>query len=128
MTERWIIFHAEPNQPGWENRKLTTGGLTGILNEQWDYTQSDEIPQIGERFRQFLRIEEFVDPQFPQSSTHARDGDWVITRVERYPAASEDSSKQEIVVCYCKFEPVPSELEPLGRGQSSPQLQEIPGR
>ncbi len=34
MSERWIIFHAEPNQPGWENRQLSMGGLTGILNEQ----------------------------------------------------------------------------------------------
>jgi hypothetical protein len=124
MNERWIIFHAEPSQPGWENRKLPMGGLTGILNEQWDYTGSDKIPQIGERFRQFLRIEEFVDSQFPESSTHSREGDWVITRVEQYLTADCNASKQEIVVCYCKFEPVLSELEPLGRGQTSPQLQE----
>ena len=124
MIERWIIFHAEPNQPGWENRKLPMGGLTGILNEQWDYTGSGKIPAVGERFRQFLRVEEFVDPQYPKSSTHAREGDWVITRVEQYPSAARNFSKQEILVCYCKFEPVLSELEPLSRGQASPQLQE----
>lgn len=124
MSERWIIFHAEPNQPGWENRKLPMGGLTGILNEQWDYTNSDKIPVVGERFRQFLQVEEFVDPQFPQSSTHARDGDWVVTRVEQYPAITQNSSKKEIVLCYCKFEPIMSELQPLGRGQTSLQLQE----
>jgi len=124
MSERWIIFHAEPNQPGWENRKLPIGGLTGILNEQWDYTGSDKIPQVGERFRQFSQVKEFVDPHFPESSTHSREGDWVITRVEQYPAADSNSSKQEIVVCYCKFEPVLSELKPLGRGQTSLQLQE----
>jgi hypothetical protein len=124
MSERWIIFHAEPNQLGWENRKLPMGGLTGILNEQWDYTGNGKIPVVGERFRQFLRVEEFVDPQYPKSSTHAREGDWVITRVEHYPAAASNFSKQEILVCYCKFEPVLSELEPLGRGQASPQLQE----
>ena len=124
MSERWIIFHAEPNQPGWENRKLPMGGLTGILDEQWDYTGSDKIPQVGERFRQFLQVNDFVDPQFPESSTHSREGDWVITRVEQYPAADSNSSKKEIVVCYCKFEPVLSELKPLGRRQTSPQLQE----
>lgn len=124
MSERWIIFHAEPNQPGWENRKLPMGGLTGILNEQWDYTGSGKIPIVGERFRQFLQVEEFVDSQYPKSSTHAREGDWVITRVEQYSATTRNLSKQEIVVCYCKFEPVLSELEPLGRGRVSPQLQE----
>lgn len=125
MTERWIIFHAEPNQPGWGNRKLPMGGLTDILHEQWDYTGSNKIPQVGERFRQFLRVEEFVDPKFPKSSTHARNGDWVITKVEQYSPTVHDSSKQEIVVCYCKFEPISSELEPLGRaGQPNQQLQE----
>lgn len=124
MSERWIIFHAEPNQPGWENRKLPMGGLTGILNEQWDYTLSDKIPVVGDRFRQFLQVEEFVDPQFPKSSTHVRDGDWVVTRVEQYAAIAQNSSKQEIVLCYCKFEPIMSELQPLGRGQTSQELQE----
>lgn len=124
MSERWIIFHAEPNQPGWENRKLPMGGLTGILNEQWDYTGSDKIPVVGDRFRQFLQVEEFVDPQYPKSSTHARDGDWVVTRVEQYPAIAQNSSKQEIVLCYCKFEPIMSELQPLSRVKTCPQLQE----
>ncbi len=27
MGETWIIFIAEPEQPGWENRKLPMGGL-----------------------------------------------------------------------------------------------------
>jgi hypothetical protein len=124
MSERWIIFHAEPNQPGWENRKLPMGGLTGILNEQWDYTNSDKIPVVGDRFRQFLQVEEFVDPQFPKSSTHARDGDWVVTRVEQYLAIAQNSSKQEIVLCYCKFEPIMSELQPLSRVKTSQELQE----
>jgi hypothetical protein len=124
MNERWIIFHAEPNQAGWENRKLPMGGLTGILDEQWDYTGWEKIPQVGERFRQFLQIDEFVDPQFPKSSTHARDGDWVITRVEQYPATDNNFSKQEIILCYCKFEPINSEPQLLGRGKTSPQIAE----
>ena len=30
MSENWIIFVAEPEQPGWENRKLPMGGLTDL--------------------------------------------------------------------------------------------------
>ncbi|MCL1470396.1 hypothetical protein [Argonema antarcticum] len=123
MSETWIIFHAEPDQPGWENRKLPMGGLTGILDEQWDYTGSGQIPQVGERFRQFLQIEAFSDPQFPKSSTHSREGDWVVTGVERYSATSPDCSKLEIVLCYCKFDPVVSDLKPIGRGQPQEDLQ-----
>lgn len=91
------------------------GGLTNILDEQWDYTGKGNLPQVGDRLRQFLRIEEFADPQFPKSSTHVRDGDWVITQVERYIPADGEYSKQAIVLCYCKFEPILSELEPLSR-------------
>lgn len=122
--ETWILFHAESDQPGWETRKLPMGGLTDLLDEQWDYTSSGSIPQVGDRLRQFHRVEEFIDPQFPESSTHVREGDWIVNRVEHYPASSPDCSKQAIVVCYCKFEPVRSELEPLGRTQPAQQLQE----
>lgn len=99
MKETWILFHAKPEQPGWEARKLPMGGLTDLLDEQWDYTNRGSMPQVGDRLRQFHRVEEFVDPQFPDSSTHVRDGDWVVTRVEHYAAASPNCSKQEIIVC-----------------------------
>jgi len=45
MGETWIIFVAEPEEPGWENRKLPMGCLTDILDEQWDYTSSGAIPR-----------------------------------------------------------------------------------
>ncbi|MDX2213249.1 MAG: hypothetical protein SFY66_08160 [Oculatellaceae cyanobacterium bins.114] len=115
MAETWILFLAEPNQPGWEERKLPMGGLTDILDEQWDYTGSN-LPQVGDRFRQFLKIESFADPEYPESSTHVREGDWVITRVEQY-AASSNVTQRQIVLCYCKYEPVITELRPLGRAK-----------
>ena len=114
-SETWIIFHAEPEQPGWEDRKLPMGGLTDILEEQLDYTEKGSIPQVGDRLRQFLHIAEFASERFPDSSTHVRDGDWVVTRVERYLPNSPNSSKGEIVVCYCAFDPIVSQREPLGR-------------
>ena len=115
MNETWIIFIAEPDQPGWENRKLPMGGLTDILDEQWDYTSKGAKPKIGDRFRQFLQVEEFIDPKFPGSSTHVRQGDWIISRVEEYLPQDQNSSKKAIVLCYCCFQPVISPLEPLSR-------------
>ena len=95
MGETWIIFIAEPEQPGWENRKLPMGGLTDILDEQWDYTSTGAKPKIGDvatarlrqRLRQFLQVEEFIDPKFPGSSTHVRDGDCCLLKVKNivYP-------------------------------------------
>ncbi len=97
-SETWIIFYAEPEQPGWETRKLPMGGLTDILDEQLDYTEKGSIPKVGDRLRQFLRIPDFASKRFPESSTHVRDGDWVVTRVESYSPKSHDCSKREIVV------------------------------
>jgi len=97
-----------------ETRKLPMGGLTDILDEQLDYTEKGSIPKVGDRLRQFLRIPDLASERFPESSTHVRDGDWVVTRVESYSPKSHDCSKREIVVCYCSFDPIISQLEPLG--------------
>ena len=71
------------------------GGLTDILDEQWDYTSTGAKPKIGDvatarlrqRLRQFLQVEEFIDPKFPGSSTHVRDGDCCLLKVKNivYP-------------------------------------------
>ena len=114
MNETWIIFIAEPDQPGWENRKLPMGGLTDILDEQWDYTSKGAKPKIGDRFRQFLQVEKFIDPKFPGSSTHVREGDWIISRVEEYPGG-HNTSKKSMALYYCYFHPVISPLELLSR-------------
>ncbi|NEQ37154.1 MAG: hypothetical protein F6K40_13115 [Okeania sp. SIO3I5] len=41
--------------------------------------------------------------------------DWVITRLEEYLPNGDDSSKKAIILCYCRFDPVISPLEPLSR-------------
>ena len=61
------------------------------------------------------KVEEFIDPKFPGSSTHVREGDWIISRVEEYVPQEQNSSKKAIVLCYCCFQPVISPLEPLSR-------------
>lgn len=129
MGETWIIWVAEPEQPGWENRKLPMGGLTDILDEQWDYTSSGAIPQVGDRLRQFLQVEEFIDSKFPGSSTHVRNGDWVVSRVEEYLPSGDERSKKAIILCYCRFDPVISPLEPLSRATPSErELESISSR
>lgn len=122
--ETWIIFHCDGEQPGWENRKNPMGNLTDILDEHWDYTLDGSMPKIGDRLRQFHRVEGFEDAIAPLSSTHVRDGDWIVTRIDRYPAASEDCEKREIVVCYCKFSPIASQLELLPKPEV-PTMQEV---
>ena len=76
---KYIIFKAQSmSAEGWENRMLAhTGATTDILCEYYD--SSDEpLPQPGNRPYEFYRIEEFDDPQFPDSDTHYRVGDWEV--------------------------------------------------
>jgi hypothetical protein len=112
MDETRIFFLAEPDQPGEENRLDPTGGLTDYLTEHRDFSGRGKIPKPGYRFPDFLRIESAATPD-NIGSTHYRKGDWVVTRVERYPAGSPDCSCKEIVVCYCQFDPIEAELVAL---------------
>jgi hypothetical protein len=118
MDETWIIFQAEPNQQGWENRLNPMGGLTDFLTEHRDFSGKGKIPQPGYRFPEFLRVESAASSG-NIGSTHYRKGDWIVTRVERYPAGSTDCSCKEIVVCYCKFDPKESELVALAEPKVS---------
>lgn len=101
---KWIIFQTDGEQPGWETRRSPVGGLTGFLKEYFDFSDKP-VPEPGYRFDQFIQVPEFVDPGRPLAKTHYREGDWEVTRVERYQAVNS-AKYDEIVVCYCKFEPV----------------------
>ena len=118
MDETWIIFQAEPNQPGWESRFNPMGGLTDFLTEHRDFSGKGKIPKVGYRFPVFWRDEGAATPE-NIGSTHYRQGDWVVTRVERYPAGSSDCSCSEIAVCYCSFCPIETELIALAQGHVS---------
>ncbi|WP_238360998.1 hypothetical protein [Iningainema tapete] len=75
--------------------------------------------------REYHRIEQFVDPRFPGASTHSRVGDWEVIRVEEYTPEVPTSGFEAIVICYCRYSPVTSPLEPLPKIQVSEQLQEV---
>lgn len=116
---KWIIFRAEPRQPGWETRRSPVGGLTKFLKEYLDFSDKP-VPEPGYRFDQFIQVPEFVNPSRPKSRTHYREGDWVVTKVNRYPSHDPDAEFDEIVVCYCKFEPVANPvLHPMPQAKVS---------
>lgn len=122
---KYIVFRADwTEEEGAENRLLAhTGMLTDILAEHFD-SSNRPIPQPGYRFREFHRIEKFADPKFPAASTHSRVGDWEVVRVQTYSEDLPSSDFETIVVCYCRFAPVNTPLEPMPQIQVAPQLQE----
>ncbi|RUT03820.1 hypothetical protein DSM106972_047340 [Dulcicalothrix desertica PCC 7102] len=122
---KYIIFKAEnASTEQWKKMILAhTGACTDILAEHYDSSKRP-LPQPGYRLKEYHRIEQFVDPKFPGASTHSRVGDWEVSRVEEYVPDLPVAEFETIVICYCRYAPITSPLEPLPEIQVSQQLQE----
>ncbi|MEB3281296.1 MAG: hypothetical protein VKK42_20470 [Lyngbya sp.] len=117
---KYIIFRAEKRQPGWKERKLEhTQGLTRILTEHFD-SSDQPIPEPGYRPTEFIRVDAFHNPSENGYSTHYREGDWEVTRVETYtPDIPINTDFDMIVICYCKYNPINAPLKPMPERQVS---------
>lgn len=116
MTKTWIVYKAESmGAEGWEQRRLMPSNTgTDILWENWDF--SDKLPQPGDRIR------EYGNPlEASNGITHSKQGNWVVTRIEHF---SSFDSNDRIVICYCQYQPVEADWQPLRRGRSVPELLE----
>ncbi|MCL1466912.1 hypothetical protein [Argonema galeatum] len=122
---KYIIFRTESaSAQGWEERMLAhTGALTTLLAEHYDSSNAP-LPEPGYRLRDYHRIERFVDESYPDASTHSRVGDWEVARVEEYTPKISVTDFESIVICYCRYSPVTTPLEPLPRIKSVEKLQE----
>ena len=119
MSETWIVFKANNmNSPGWEERQLMpSGNLTDILWENWDY--SGQLPQVGDRIRDYACIDTATQTD---RLTHGRDGDWVVDRIEQFSSFESD---RRIAICYCCYQPIAPEWQPLERGTALPDRLEM---
>ena len=108
MTEpnRYIIYRANWDEDkGW---RTFTGSrsLTGILAEH--FFSSGQTPEIGDRLGEHKTDE---DGKF-----YARVGDWVVDRVESYvPDLPVGTEFTEVVICFCKYDPIEPEWIPQGK-------------
>ncbi len=110
---KWIVYKADTNQPHWKGRKLQhTQALTKILQENWDSTDRP-IPQAGDRFTEYVQVSSEHDPNIHGYSTHYKQGDWEVVRVETYTTELESSSFGMIVICYCQYNPMDAPLSPM---------------
>jgi len=107
MKETWILFKTESSDAeGWEERKLLpSGNGTDLLWENWNY--SGRFPAVGDRLRDYQQ-----DSQAGPLA-RGRDADWVISRVELFSSFDTD---QRIMVCYCLYQPIQADWQPLERG------------
>jgi hypothetical protein len=107
---RWIVFVGETDK----RVELTVrSSLTNLLAESYD-SSGKGSPEIGYRPLEFVKVESEYDPSRHAESTHYKGSDWVVDRVEEYPANMPGLQLfDEIVVCYCKYSPVDSILVPM---------------
>ncbi len=119
---RYIIFQAESAPDAvWEQMQLAhSGAMTFILAEHYDASDGP-LPGAGYRLREYYRIEPFADDRLTGASTHSRVGDWEVTRVEEYESVLPNQSHTAIVLCYCRYAPIRTALEPLPDVQVTPE-------
>lgn len=117
---KYIIFKTESMSAfGWEERALAhTGAITDILAEHYD-SSNRPLPDPGYRLREYHHISQFADKQFPGASTHSRVGDWEVVRTEEYTPETPTLHFESIVICYCRYSPVITPLEPMPERQVS---------
>jgi hypothetical protein len=123
---KYIIFKAESmSAEGWEERRLAhTEAFTSILAEHYDSSNSP-LPEPGYRLREYHQVSKFADKQFPDASTHSRIGDWEVARVEEYGSDIPNHDFEAVVICYCRYSPVTTSLEPMPEIQVAQALQEV---
>lgn len=119
MRQTWIIYKSDdPDASGWEERQLLpSGSLTSILSEEWHYSSTPDMPQVGARVREYANVK---DPG--NGVTHGRDGDWIVVRVCQFASFDTD---ERIVICYCQYQPINAEWEELRRGASVDEILEV---
>jgi hypothetical protein len=117
MMRRWILFRADKRQPGWQDRKYAhTGSLTKTLGEHYDCSDTP-LPEVGYRPPEFIKVEQFVDAEYPEAKTHHRLSDWEVTSVETYTPDISGMGFDMIVICYCKYVPINAALQPMSERQ-----------
>lgn len=122
-SRKYIIFRADwTEEKGATEVGLPTWGMTWILGEHFD-SSGKPAPTKGYRLTEYIQVEQFKEPERPHASTHSRVGDWEVDRVDEYGANGTESDFDVIIICYCRYSPVTTPLEPLP-GVETPQLQE----
>jgi len=110
---KWIVFKASGEEEGWEERAFAHNhSLTNILCEHFD-SSNKGLPERGYRPTERVRVESEHDSQKNGWSTHYKDGDWVVDRVEVYEPVIEEGSVEYtiIVVCWCVYDPIDATLK-----------------
>lgn len=117
---KYVIFQAESSKDEhWRNRKLQhTQALTNILQENWD-SSDKPIPELGYRPTEFVRVDSLHNSKQHGHSTHYRQGDWEVVRVETYTPDLPMGEFDMVVICYCKYNPINAPLKPMPERQVS---------
>ena len=115
MTRKLVLFMTDANAPGWMERQLMpSGSLTSILSQQlWC---NDHEPVVGQRL-----IVNNATGQDAQPVTECSPGDWLVDRVERYPADG-NSHYDAVIICHCRYSPVERDWHPVKRGEPITEL------
>jgi hypothetical protein len=105
--EVWIVYKAESALES-DRQLMPQGTPSDILWENWTCETQPIFPQPGDRTR------DYDNPNDPgqRGITHGKDGNWTVTRIERFASFE---TEQRIVVAYCQYDPLEPNWQELRR-------------
>jgi hypothetical protein len=121
---KWVIFREAEGQSlagDWKERKLAHSNLlTFIVAEHYDSTGS-EPPEAGYRPTEYRSATSEHVAQY-------RKGDWVVVRTEVFvPNIPIGNEFDEIVVCYCVYDPIEPKWKSFKQDKSIASLDSFGG-
>ena len=93
-----IMFRPEKGQPGYK--------VLGNTMREYYYGSNSPSPEPGYRPSEYTQMPDAINPDRPGSSTHYREGDWVVTKTEEFSADLPFGTYDMIVVCLCEYDPI----------------------
>jgi hypothetical protein len=103
-----VVYIADNDNDSDRRKIMPSGSLTDILEENLVYSNKP-LPQTGDRWVELVR-------QDGAEWTHSRESNWIVDRVEVYEPIDDHSKFSLIAYCYCRYEPIKSELSAIVDG------------
>jgi len=89
------IYRTDGAQTAWEKRLDAIGSGTYLLHEEMDYSRNRALPKIGNRLGE--------SKCFADGEVYHRQSDWLVAKIQSYPAVGEDCDWDQIILCYCQL-------------------------
>jgi hypothetical protein len=115
-VSRRIYFYPQAGYsslPQWQpgHHACAPESATNLLAEYYDCSDKP-APSEGYRLTEYKQDDEAATFDHRGGTTHYRPGPWQVDRVEEYVGNTGMEEHSEIVICHCRYAPLPDHENP----------------